>query len=227
MDLFANRVTLCKNTLILGGGRRPPIDLAAAIAGKHFKGLHIYHKPSNLQVLGSLESVVELRLQSVPLKDLTLICGLHRLKDLSLISGSLRVCDVAFAKKTLTRLWLNYHRSLTDVSPVATCKKLKVLCFHNLPRLQRCCDLSVLRHLEFLGLRNIRSWPSITGLVNARGLKKLLLDRTKIRDGVWEPLLKLKSLEYVCGLEDAFGKKAAANFRKLRPNIETPRRFPV
>lgn len=224
---FKNSVTQNGELLVLGGGYRPPIDFAAAIAGRRFNRLHLYGKPANLNVLSTQTHLVELRMQSTKLTDFSLIAGMIRLEELIYGSGSLKECDLTFAAKSLTSLWLTDHRSLTDLTRIGVCAKLKQLSLRNLPHVKNYFELKSLPHLELLALRNVRRWPSLTGLARAKSLQKLLLDRTKIVDGIWEPLLKLKRLEYVSGLEDAFGKEAASEFRKRRPEVETPKRFPV
>ncbi len=223
---FSNTVTQHNDFLVLNGGYRPPIDFAAAIAGRTFKRLHVYGKPANLNLLSTLTHLVELRMQSTKLTDFSLIAGMNRLEELIYGIGSLKECDLSFATKTLTSLWLTDHRSLTDLTTIGACKKLKKLSLRNLPNLKCYVDLKALPHLELLALRNLRKWPSLTGIVGAKSLQKLFLDRTKIEDGVWEPLLMLKRLEYVSALEDAFGSEIAAEFRKRKPEVQTPRRFP-
>lgn len=219
-------VTQTGELLVLNYQGGPPIDFAAAIAGKQFKRLHIYGKPTNLKLVSTLTHVVELRMQSTKLTDFSLIAGMKRLEVLIYGSGSLKQCELSFAAKSLTSLWLNYHRSLTDLAPIGVCAKLRHLGLANLPHVQRYFDLKALPRLELLSLHNVRRWPSLTGLAGAGSLQKLFLDGTRIEDGVWQPLLKLKRLEFVSNLEDAFGKGAAAEFRKRRPEVQTPRRFP-
>lgn len=223
---FTNTVSQCGELLVLNGGYRPPIDFTAAIAGKQFKRLHIYGKPTNLNLLSTLTHLVQLRMQSTKLTDFSLLAGMNRLEELIYGSGRLKECDLSFAAKSLTSLWLNTHRLLTSLTPLGVCTKLKKLSLCSLPHVQSYFDLKSLPHLELLALRNVRRWPSLTGLAGAKSLQKVFLDKTKIEDGDWEPLLKLKRLEYVSALEDAFGTEAAAEFRKRRPEVQTPRRFP-
>jgi hypothetical protein len=202
------------------------MDFAAAVAGKKFKRLHIYGKPTNLNHLSTLTHLVELRMQSTKLTDFSILSGMNRLEELIYGSGSLKECDLSFVARSLTSLWLTDHRSLTNLDPIGMCTKLKKLSLRNLPHVQSYFDLKYLPRLELLDLRNLRRWPSLTGLGEAKSLQKLFLDRTNIEDGIWEPLLRLKRLEYVSALEDAFGKEAATEFRKRRPEVQTPRRFP-
>jgi Leucine-rich repeat (LRR) protein len=223
---FSNTVTQHGDLLVLNGGYHPPIDFAAAIAGRTFKRLHIYGKPKNLKLLSTLTQLVELRMQSTKLTDFSLLAGMNRLEVLIYGSGSLKECDLSFASKSLTSLWLTDHRSLMDLTSISNCTKLKELSLRNLSHVKSYIDLKSLPHLELLALRNLRQWPSISGIAGAKSLQKLFLDRTKIEDAVWEPLLKLKRLKYVSALEDAFGDEIAAEFRIRRPEVEAPRRFP-
>jgi hypothetical protein len=223
---FSNSVTQTGDLLVLIAGYRPPMDFAVAIAGKRFNRLHVYGRPSNLSLLATLTHLVELRMQSTQLTDFSLLAGMSRLRELVYGSGSLKACDLSFAAKSLTSLWLSNHRSLTDLSPIGLCTKLRKLSLRSLPNVRGYFATELLHRLELLQLGNLRRWPSLTGLAGARSLQKLYLDRTRIEDGAWEPLLRLKRLRYVSALEDAFGRQAAAEFRKRRPEVETPRRFP-
>ena len=198
----------------------------AALSGRTFKRLHLYGRPTKLSHLSTLDQLVELRMERTKLEDFSLLAGMKRLEELIYSSGSLNECDLSFAARSLTSLHLSSHRSLTDLTPIGSCTELRRMTLRNLPHLESCCDLKSLPHLEFLVLQNLRQWPSLTGLAQAQSLRRLHLDRTKIVDRNWEPLLKLKRLEYVSALEDAFGKADAAEFRKRRPGVQTPRRFP-
>jgi hypothetical protein len=223
---FSNSVTQTGDLLVIIAGYHPPLDLADAITGRRFHRLHIYGKPKNLILLSTLPHLIQLRMQSTKLTDVSSITGMARLEELIYGSGSLKVCDLSFAVKTLRSLWLSRHRSLADLTPIGRCRQLRKLSLCNLPRLDRYFELESLRRLELLQLRNLRRWPSLTGLAQAKALQRLFLDRTRIEDGAWGPLLKLKRLQYVSGLEDAFGHEVAAEFRTRRPEIETPKRSP-
>src|SRR5206468_3392193 len=98
--------------LVLDGCYRPPLDLADAVAGRKFKRLHIYGRPRNLDQLATLTQLVELRMQSTKLADLSLLTGMTRLETLIYGSGSLKELDLSFAAGSLTSLWLAAHRSL-------------------------------------------------------------------------------------------------------------------
>lgn len=221
---FANSITLTGDLLVLNGGYRPPIDLAAATAGKRFRRLHIYGKPTNLDHLATLTHLVELRMQSTRLTDFALLAGMSRLEELVYGSGSLRTGDLSFASRTLSSLALSGHRSLTSLASVGQCTKLRRLFLHNLPAVREFFDLGTLDELELLDLRKLRHWPSLAGL--GPSVQRLYLDGTRIDDGAWGPLVGLKHLVWVSALEDAFGKEAAAEFRRRRPDVVAPRRFP-
>jgi hypothetical protein len=223
---FSNSVTQTGDLLVLITGYRPPINFAEAIRGRRFRRLHVYGRPENLNLLSTLVHLVELRMQGTKLTDFSSITGMTRLEELIYGSGSLKACDLSFAAKKLRSLWLSRHRSLTDLSPIGLCWQVRQLSLCNLPNLQSYFELESLPRLELLQLRNLRRWPSLSGLAGAKSLQKLFLDRTRIEDGAWEPLLKLKRLQYVSALEDAFGGEAANEFRARRPEVETPRRFP-
>jgi hypothetical protein len=202
------------------------IDFAAAITGQKFKRLHIYGKPTKLNLLSKLTHLVELRMQSIGLTDLSALAKLDCLEELSYVSGGLKEIDLSFAAGTLTTLYLSRHRSLTDLSPIDMCKKLRHLHLCNLPHVRTFCDLKSFTRLEVLDLRNVRHWPSLKGLERADKLRTLFVDRTHIDDGDWKRLLKLRQLTYISGMGDAFGKSATAAFRQQRPEIEMITRFP-
>jgi Leucine-rich repeat (LRR) protein len=216
-----------RELLVINSIYKPPIDFAAAIAGKKFKRLHVYGLPIHFELLGTLTHLIELRMQSTKVKDFSCIAGLNQLEDLVYSSGNLQAIDLSFAARSLTSLYLSRHRSLTDLAPIGVCKKLKSLTLRHLPNVRNHVDLIKLPRLEFLALWNLRSWPSLTGLVKAVNLRKLFLDQTRIEDGAWEILLRLKQLRFVSGMADAFGKQAAAEFKERRPEVEMIRRFPA
>jgi len=225
---FTNTVTKPDSEhLVVVSYYHPPLDFAAAIAGKQFTRLHVYGRPTNFHLLPTLTQLVELRMQGTRLTDLSALAGMKKLEELVYTSGSLKELDLSFAGRTLTSLWLSSHRSLTDLTSIGACRKLKSLTLRGLANVSGFVDLAALRRLEFLALWNVRRWPTLTGLARATNLRKLLLDQTEIEDGRWEPLLRLKRLEFVSGLQDAFGKTAAARFREKRPDVQTPRRFPA
>src|SRR5262249_18115123 len=130
-----------------------PIDLGEAIRGKTFNRLHIYGKPTNLKLLGSLTPLVELRLQSTGHVDFAPIRHLTKLETLCYFSGSLKEIDLAFAAGSLRQLTLGRHRSLKDLKPIEVCRGLEKLSLSHLPN--RTNDPSlltfpVLRTLELI-----------------------------------------------------------------------------
>lgn len=225
---FTNTVTQpTEDLLVINSIYSPPIDFAAAVARKKFKRLHVYGRPRNFGVLSTLTHLVELRMQSTKIQDFSILGDFNRLEVLIYVTGSLRTLDLAFAAKSLTNLWISGHRSLTDVGPIEVCKNLKELTLRNLQRIARYCDLKKLPRLEFLALWKLGSWPSLQGLKRTAKLQRLFLDQTHIKDGAWEVLLKLKQLRFISGMEHAFGKVAAAEFRKHRPEVEMIKCFPA
>jgi len=196
-----------------------PIDLGKAVRGKAFTRLHIYGKPTNLQLLGSLTHLVGLRLQSTGHVDFVPISRLTKLEELSYFSGSLKEIDLTFAAGGLRHLTLGRHRSLTDLRPVEVCRRLEELSLSHLPNIATGLSLATFRALKTLELINLRTWPSLRELEGAVHLESLCVSRTAVRDGCWEPLLRLPKLRFVGGMTDAFGRSAAAELKKRRPEI--------
>jgi len=197
-----------------------PVDLREAARGKTFERLHVYGRPSSLDHISELTHLVELKLQSTGHLDFACLKDYTRLQELNCFSGSLRAIDLAFAKKTLKKLSIGRHKALIDVSPIAVCSRLEVLELSHLPNIERHVSLSAFSRLKELQLINLRTWPGVEGLAKTPRLETLSLGRTKIADGDWSPLLRLKRLNFVGGLRDAFGPAAAAEFRKKRPDVE-------
>jgi hypothetical protein len=197
-----------------------PIDFAEAVRAKTFTRVHVYGRPTNLHILGTLAHLVELRLQSTGHVDFTSISGLTNLETLSYFSGSLKKIDLAFVASRLRQLTLGRHRSLTELRPIEVCQGLERLSLSHLPNRKDCPSLTPFRALKVLELINLRSWPSLRELEGAGDLEWLCVSRTKIGDGRWEPLLNLAKLRFLGGMADAFGPSAAAEFKTARPDIQ-------
>jgi hypothetical protein len=196
-----------------------PIDLAEAIGAKTFTRLHVYGRPTNLHLLGTLTHLVELRLQSTGHVDFTPISGLTNLEALSYFTGSLKKIDMAFVASRLRQLTLGRHRALTDLRPIEVCQGLERLSLSHLPNRKDGPSLTPFRALKVLELINLRTWRSLRELEGAADLEWLCVSRTKIGDGCWQPLLNLAKLRFVGGMADAFGRSAAAEFKTARPEI--------
>jgi hypothetical protein len=197
-----------------------PIDLGEAIRGKTFDRLHIYGKPTNLDLLGSLTHVVGLLLKGTGHTDFTSITGLTRLRELSYYSGSLKSLDLKFTAGTLKTLLLGRHRLLRDLRPIEVCRGLEALSLSALTNITNYPNLARFRSLKRLELVGLRTWPSLHGLKGAVDLESLCVARTKIEDGRWEVLLRLKKLEFVGGMANALGRDAVAEIKRKRPEVQ-------
>jgi len=87
-------------------------------------------------------------------------------------------------------------------------------------------DFRLFPNLRQLSIWNT-DWQSLNWLVHLPHLQTLHISQIKVEDKEWKPLLGLKQLRHLHGMQNVFGSAACKEFIQLRPEVRVDQGIPV
>lgn len=144
----------------------------------------------DLSFLSSCRKIVQLNVDSKPIRDLTPLAGLTRLQVLGICSSQITDAGPLTSLTNLQQLDLS-HSPLVDLAFVTRLKQLKILGLQ-MTRVEDLAPLAGLPDLETLILRDTPV-SDVKPLASLSNLKTLRLDGTRVTD--LSPLAGLQQLE--------------------------------
>ncbi len=87
-------------------------------------------------------------------------------------------------------------------------------------------DFRLFPNLRQLSLWNT-DWQSLGWLVDLPHLETLHISQVKVEDRDWKPILGLKRLRHLHGMQNVFRSAACKEFIQLRPDVRVDQGIPV
>jgi len=181
--------------------------------------------PDNLAALSDHQEIEEVSLRSCDLLDLSALHGLSRLRRLDVSFGPLSNLELSFCSCTLEVLALSRLRRLKDLSTLPFLPKLEHLVVSHIHSFVP-PDFRMLPNLRQLSIWNT-DWQSLNWLVNLPHLETLHISQIKVEDKDWKPILGLKRLRHLHGMQNVFRSSACKEFAHLRPDVRVDQGIPV
>ena len=185
----------------------------------------IHGTPDNLVALRDHPELQEVSLQSCNVPDLSVLHGLPGLCRLDVAFGPLSSVELSFCSNTLEFLALSRLRHLKDLSKLPLLPKLEHLIVNHIHSFVP-PDFRRMPNLRDLSIWNT-DWRSLDWLVHLPHLETLHISQIKVEDQDWKPILGLKRLRHLHGMQNVFRSSACKEFMRLRPDVRVDQGIPV
>jgi len=181
--------------------------------------------PDNLAALSDHPEIKEVSLRSCDLLDFSALLGLSRLRRLDVAFGPLSSLELSFCSSTLEFLALSRLRQLKDLSTLPLLPNLERLAVTHIHAFAP-PDFRMFPNLRQLSIWNT-DWQSLNWLVHLPHLETLHISQIKVEDKDWKPILGLKRLRHLHGMQNVFRSSARKEFVQLRPDVRVDQGIPV
>lgn len=204
---------------------REPHDLREELGRFPCVRVSIHGTPDNLSALSDYPGIEEVSLRSCEILDLSALHGLSYLRRLEVGFGPLSGVELGFCSSTLEFLALSRLRRLKDLSTLPLLPKLEHLGLSHIHSFVP-PDFRKFPNLRQLSIWNT-DWQSLDWLVHLPHLETLHISQIKVEDKDWKPILGLKRLRHLHGMQNVFRSSACKEFAQLRPDVRVDQGIPV
>jgi hypothetical protein len=166
------------------------LDLAPIKNMQRLKQLNISEHTTNMEAVGELDRLDNLRLDKIKKHDLAFISRMPTLKRLAICTGS-RANINEIKSDSIEKLWVARIRGLCDMGDLSRFKRLRVLEIENHPHLPFVNLGRELGALEELVIIDCKTLSMLDGLEDLPKLRHLSLWRTALDfEDIWKRLPK-------------------------------------
>lgn len=204
-------------TTRMAGASQTPHDLRVELSRCPCVRVSIRGTPDNLAALSDYPKIERLTLDRCDIPNLDAVQGLSRLRESSV--------DLSFCSGTLEMLELTRLRRLKDLSKLPLMPKLEYLEISHIHSLVP-PDFRSFPNLRHLSIWNTE-WQSLSWLAHLPVLETLHISQIKVKDKDWKPILNLKRLRHLHGMQNVFHSAACKEFMRLRPDVRVDQGIPA
>jgi hypothetical protein len=191
------------------------ISLAPIERFRDLKRLSLEGHTKDIEVIGTLQKLEELKLRSITIDSLAWITQLPRLWSFDLKLGGTRELSPLGQVKNLKYLEIWQVNRLKELSFLAECRALQFLYLQSLPQVTAIPSLATLKHLRRIYLENMKGLRSLTTLAAAPALEEFnFASASHLQPKDFSPFLKHPSL-----------KRASVGFGSQKRNAELEAQF--
>ena len=181
---------------------REPHDLRVELNRFPCVRVSINGTPDNLAALSDYPEIEEVSLRRCNVPNLCALQGLSHLRRLDVAFGPLSGLELGFCSSALEFLALSRLRRLKDLSTLPLMPKLEHLVVSHIHSFVQ-PDFRLFPNLRQLSIWNT-DWQSLNWLVHLPHLETLHISQVKVEDKGWKPILSLKQLRHLHGMQNVF-----------------------
>jgi hypothetical protein len=189
---------------------RQKISLAPIERFRDLKRLSLEGHTKDIEVIGTLRKLEELRLRSITIDSLAWITSLPHLWSFDLKLGGTRELSALGQVKKLKYLEIWQVHQFKELAFLAECLALQFLYLQSLPKVTEFPSLAMLKHLRRIYLENMKGLRTLAPIAAAPALEEFnFAAATHLQPKDFSPFLKHPTL-----------KRAAVGFGSQKRNAE-------